>query len=175
MPGPAVSCQEEVKLGSERRREESLRRSVALFAERWGEGGSYLVHVPKGVDLVLLRQKLNVLLQGARHGDSYHVLLPAALHKAARLEGFDFPHENVKLVALPRLSTEGGRRRSYERIAAENPGIVPVAAVDGMPFPWSTSYLPFTELSERIRLGYASAATHSGREECCDPVIGANP
>jgi GT2 family glycosyltransferase len=154
VPGPVVVCQEEVQLGSERRREENLRRSISLFRERWGEGASYLVHVPKGVDPSLLRLKLDWLLKGARHGNSYLVLLPAALRKAALEQGFAFPHENVKLVALPRFSTEGGRRRIYERIAAENPGIVPVSAVDGIAFPWSASSLPFTELSEKIRLGY---------------------
>jgi GT2 family glycosyltransferase len=154
VPGPEVSCQEEVLLGSERRREENLRRSIALFRERWGEEGHYLVHVPKGVDLSLLRQKLDWLLKGARHGDRYVVLLPAALHKAAVQGGFASPHENVRLMALPRLSTEGGKRRIFERVAAEHPGIVPVAAVDGIAFPWSDSSLHFTELSERIRLSY---------------------
>lgn len=154
VPGPVVIRQEEVQLGSERRREETLRQSVALFRERWGEGGDYLVHVPKGVEPELLRQKLDVLLKGARHGNSYLVLLPAALYKAAQQGGFAFPHENVKLIALPRLSTESAKRRIFEKIAAESPGIVPVTAIDGMAFPWSDSYLPFTELSERIRLGY---------------------
>jgi len=154
VPGPAVSCQEEVPLGSERRREESLRHSMALYQERWGEEESYLVHVPKGVEPALLRTKLDWLLKGARHGNSYLVLLPAALHKAAVQEGFAHLHENVRLVALPRLSTEGGRRRLFQRIAAETPGMIPVAAVDGIAFPWSSSYLPFTELAERIRLGY---------------------
>ena len=154
VPGPAVSCQEEVRLGSERRREETLRRSVALFKERWGEGGSYLVHVPKGVDASLLRQKLEWLLKGARHGDNFWVLLPAALHKAALQGGYAFLHENIRLVALPLLSTASGKRRVYAQLVAEHPGILPVAGVDGIDFPWCTSYLPFTELSERIRLGY---------------------
>jgi hypothetical protein len=154
VPGPPVSPREEVRLGSERRREESLRRSMVEFAERWGAGGSYLVHVPKGVDPELLRQKFAWLLKGARHGNCYYVLLPAALQKAARQGGFAFLHENIKLVALPLLSTETARRRVFERISADNPGIVPVAAVDGIAFPWSESYLPFTELSERIRQGY---------------------
>jgi GT2 family glycosyltransferase len=154
LPGPAVSFREEVRLGSVRRREENLRRSAALFVERWGEGGSYLVHVPKGVEPALLRQKLDWLLKGARHGDSYLVLLPASLQKAAEQGGFASPHENIRLVGLPHLATEAGRRRIFERISAENPGIVPVAAVDGIAFPWSASCLPFTELTERIRLGY---------------------
>jgi len=101
-----------------------------------------------------LRQKLDLLLKGARHGDSYRVLLPAALYKAARQGGFAFMHENVQLIPLPRLSTKAGRRRIFQRIADENPGIIPVPAVDGIAFPWSESYLPFTELSERIRLSY---------------------
>jgi GT2 family glycosyltransferase len=154
VPGPAVICQEEVQLGSERRREENLRRSIELFRERWGEGASYLVHVPKGVEPEHFRQKLDWLVKGARHGDRYQVLLPAALYKAAQQGGFDLLHENIRLVALPRFSTDTAKRRVYARIAAENPGIVPVAAVDGIAFPWSDSFLPFTELSERIRLGY---------------------
>jgi len=154
VPGPEVCCQQEAQLGSERRREENLKRSIALFRERWGEGGSYAVHVPKGSEPAQLQQKLDWLLKGARHGDSYFVLLPPALYKAAQREGLDCLHENIQLVALPLFSTEGGKRRIFERIAAENPGTVAVAAVDGIAFPWSDSSLPFTELCEKIRLGY---------------------
>lgn len=151
VPGPAVSYQEEVPFGSELRRRETLQRSMKLFKERWGEGGSYLLHVPKGVELVLLEQKLDWLVKGARHGDSYTLLLPAALNQAARQAGLGSLHENVKLVPMPRLAWNGIKKRLYEKIVAQKPGIVAVTAVDGMPFPWSDSYLSFSELSERVR------------------------
>ena len=151
VPGASVSYQEEVALGSEQRRRETLQRSMKLFKDRWGEGGSYLLHVPKGVELVLLEQKLDWLVKGARHGDSYTLLLPAALHHAAQQAGLGSLHENVKLVPLPRLGWNGIKKRLYEKIVAQKPGIVPVTAVDGMPFPWSDSYLSFSELSERVR------------------------
>jgi GT2 family glycosyltransferase len=154
VPGPAVAFQEEVTLGSERRRQENLLRTLELFRSRWGEGGSYLVHVPKGVSLDLLRQKLDWFLKGARHGDSYTVLLSASLYKGALKAELDLLHESVRLVSLPRLAGDAGKRRIFERIAAQSPGIVPVAAIDGIAFPWSESYLSFTELSETIRLGY---------------------
>lgn len=154
VPGPAVACQEEVQLGSERRREEILHHSQEVFRERWGAGQSYVLHVPKGVDLTLLHQKFDWLLKGARHGDSYFVLLPAALYKAAKQEGFGYVHENIRLVGLPLLSTESGRRKVYEHLTVEHPGVRAVAAVDGIPFPWDVAYLPFTELSEWIRAGY---------------------
>lgn len=154
VPGPVVSFQEEVQFGSERRRQETLRRVLALFKERWGEGGSYLIHVPKGVEPELLREKLDWLTKGARHGDSFVVLLPAALYKAARQARFDVLHENVRLVPLPRLTGDAGRRRVFERIMAQDPAMLPVAAINGIAFPWSESYLPFTELSERIRIGH---------------------
>ena len=154
VPGPAVSFQEEVQLGSEIRRQAILDKTLALFTERWGESGSYLVHVPKGVELPLLGQKLEVLLKGARHGDGYFVLLPAALYKAALPAGFGQLHDNIRLVPFPRLSRDAGRRKIYERIAAQNPGSLPVALIDGLAFPWSDGYLSFSELSERIRLGY---------------------
>jgi glycosyltransferase involved in cell wall biosynthesis len=154
VPGPAVSMQEEVQLGSERRRKEIMQHTLALIRERWGKGGNYAIHVPKGVDLELLRQKFDWLVKGARHGDSYQVLLPASLYKAAQQAGLHLLHENVVLVPLPRLTGDSGKRRVFERVARETPGTVPVAAIDGIDFPWSTSYLSFTELSERIRLGY---------------------
>ncbi|QWV95151.1 glycosyltransferase [Geomonas oryzisoli] len=151
VPGPAVSHQEEVPLGSELRRRETLQRSLTTFRERWGEGGSYLLHVPKGVELDLLRQKLDWLLQGARHGDCYTVLLPHALNQAAQLSGLTCLHENVKLVPLPRLAWDGMKRRMYEKLIAQRPGTMPVTAVDGLPFPWSERYLSFSELTERIK------------------------
>ncbi|MBU5612451.1 glycosyltransferase family 2 protein [Geomonas azotofigens] len=151
VPGPAVSHQEEVPLGSELRRRETLQRSMTAFRDRWGEGGSYLLHVPKGVELDLLRQKLEWLVQGARHGDSYTVLLPHALSQAARQSGLSCLHENVKLVPLPRLSWDGMKRRLYEKLIAQHPGTLPVTAVDGLPFPWSERYLSFSELAERIQ------------------------
>lgn len=151
LPGPPVSYQEEVPLGSEVRRRETQQRSSALFKERWGEGGDYLLHVPKGVELDLLGQKLEMLVEGARHGDSFAVLLPAALHQAAQQSGLGGLHENVTLVPLPRLAWNGIKRRLFEKISSRRPGIVPVTAVDGMPFPWSESCLSFSELSERIR------------------------
>jgi GT2 family glycosyltransferase len=154
VPGPEVSSQEEQQLGSERRREEVLKHSKELYLERWGSQGGFLLHVPKGVDATLLTQKMDWLLKGARHGNSYFVLLPAALGKQARQLGFHELHENIRLVSLPRLTTEGGRRRIFEHLVAEHPGIRPVAAVDGIPFPWSTNYLQFTELAEQVRLGY---------------------
>lgn len=150
VPGPLVECQDDRPLGSERRREEKLHRSMAIFEERWGVGGCYVMHVPKGVDAGMLSLKLDLLLKGARRGDQYFVLLPSVLEKAARLGGFAFPHENIRLVPLPRFATDSGRRRLYDRIVSANPKVVPVSAVDGIPFPWSDSYLSFSALADEI-------------------------
>ena len=150
VPGPALLHREEAQLGSEQRRSETLLRSMALFRERWGTGANYLLHVPKGVELELLKQKLERLVQGARLGDCYTVLLPAVLHQAALNAGIASLHENVQLVPLPRLPLNGMKKRLYEKIVSQKPGMVPVTAVDGMPFPWSGSYLSFSELSQKI-------------------------
>ncbi|UFS71224.1 glycosyltransferase [Geomonas sp. RF6] len=153
VPSPQVLCEEEVRLGSQKRRDEALQRSISLFTERWGTGRSYCVHLPDGTDATLLRHKLEVLLKGARHGDRYWVLLPKALYHGAKGGGL-FLHENIRLVPLPRFCTIARQGRVYREIVAACPGIVSVAAVDGIPFPWGDPYLPFTELAERIRAGY---------------------
>jgi GT2 family glycosyltransferase len=154
VPGPPVEFQEEVPLGSERRRKETLERSISLFRQRWGEAGSYIVHIPKGVDTALLKVKLEILVKGARHGDLYQVLLPAALHKAALQEGLDLMHQNISLVPLPRIPGDFSKRRLFEKMIKDAPATVPVAGVDGIPFPWSPSYLPFPELAEKIMQRY---------------------
>ncbi|GFO54684.1 glycosyl transferase [Geomonas sp. Red276] len=151
VPGPLVNYQDEVVLGSERRRRETLERSRATFAERWGDGLDYVLHVPKGVDLGLLSQKLELLVVGARHGDRFTVLLPAPLHKAALQAGLGGLHEHVTLLPLPRLALEMSKRKVFEKVLAHSPRCIPVTAVDGFAFPWSPSYLTFTELSDSIR------------------------
>ncbi|HJV34345.1 glycosyltransferase [Geomonas sp.] len=148
--GPVVGYQEEKPLGSVRRRAETLEHSRALFSERWGEGGDYVVHVPKGCVVEHLREKLGVLVKGARHGDSFQVLLPALLHKAAEQEDLGILHDSIKLVPLPRFALGATRRHLFERMIAERPGSIAVTAVDGIAFPWGSSYLSFTELTERI-------------------------
>lgn len=154
VPGPCVSHQAQVQFGSERRRQENLERTLELFRERWGESKGYLLHVPKGVDLPLLRQKLDCLVKGARHDNRYSLLLPALTHKEALQEGLDLLHENIVLVPLPRIALDSGRRRLFEKILAQAPGAVAVTAVDGLAFPWSASYISFSELCERIEAGY---------------------
>lgn len=154
VPTPVVQHQEEVRLGSEQRRRETQQRSIALFRERWGVGASYVLHVPKGVEVELLGEKLEWLVKGARHDDSYTVLLPASLNQAAQQAGLATLHEHVTLVPLPRLAWDGMKKRLFEKIASERPGTTPVTAVDGIPFPWSDRYLSFSELCERIKARY---------------------
>ncbi|TGU72373.1 glycosyltransferase [Geomonas terrae] len=151
VPGPTVSHHDEAPLGSVQRRRETLLRSISLFKERWGEGGNFLVYVPKGVEASLLEQKLELLVEGARHGDCYTVLLPFTLHQQARQQGLAALHENVKLVALPRIALDGMKRRLYEKLLAASPDTQPVIAVDGLALPWSEQYLSFSQLAERIK------------------------
>jgi hypothetical protein len=158
VPGPLITFHQEVVMGSERRRKETLERTMATFKERWGEGKSYIVHVPKGVTLDLLRQKIDIMAKGSRHGDSYRVLIPAVLYKEAHQAGLDGVHENVRLVPLPRFSGSIGKKRAFEKALSESPEAVAVSGVDGIAFPWRDSYLSFAELSDRISSSYRTAA-----------------
>ncbi|MBJ6723259.1 glycosyltransferase [Geomesophilobacter sediminis] len=151
IPTSRVFHEDEVALGSERRREETLRRSLATFIERWGEERSFLIHLPKGLEVDTLRHKLDILQTGAQHGDSYTILLPAALYKEALRVHLAFRHEKVRLVPLPLLSTASAKRRIFEKAVAENPGSTLVAGVDGIPFPWSDQFITFSDLSGMVR------------------------
>jgi glycosyltransferase involved in cell wall biosynthesis len=150
VPGGPVYYEEDVQLGSLRRREETAQQASRLFRERWGEGREFCVFIPTGADLETLRDKLDQLLPGARLGHGFTVILPGRLMNQAIKAGYAARHENIRLAALPRIFPGGGLRKTLARLALEKPAIIFATAVDGMPFPTVAAYIQFSELLEEI-------------------------
>ncbi|KAF0215602.1 MAG: glycosyl transferase family [Geobacteraceae bacterium] len=158
--GGAVYYREETPLGSVVRREESLKRSVSHFTERWGEERTFCVHIPKGADIAIMRQRSEVMLRGARQGHFFTILVHSGLHKELIKAGFDRLHGNMRIEPLPLLFTEGGGRKILESLRRETPGTVAVAGIDGIPFPGVDDITAFSEVERIIN---AAEAERYGR------------
>lgn len=148
--GGTVRYTEDAPLGSLVRRTETLERSIAKCRERWGETGDFCILLPKEADLLLLRGLLTVLLQGARYGHRFTVLLRPGLYKGLIKTGWHPVHENITLKPLPLLFATAAARRALACRREYRPDTVAVTATDGMEWPGVDNCIPFARLEQEV-------------------------
>lgn len=149
--GTPVTYADEVLLGSVARREETVRRSAETCAARWGREDAFCVYFPKDADPVAVHGKLDVILLGARMGQSFTVILHPSLHRSLTESGHTPLHRNIALVQLPRFFAAGELRKVVVKLMADRGDTVAVAGVDGLSIPGVEGAKPFGWLEDQIR------------------------
>ena len=150
VPACTVWYRDEVLLGSEVRRTETIQRSMALYLQRWGEERAYCIYFPEGVDLNVVEQKFSVILAGARQGSQFHLLVRAQLYREMQQAGYVERHGNIRVHRLPRIMPERGAAKALAALTAEHSALVAVTGVDGLPFPGAAGAIPFADLASRV-------------------------
>jgi len=145
-----VCFEDEIRLGSVERRELSIQRSMAKYRDRWGEQSSFCVHMPKSADLKTLQQKLEVLLQGARQGHLFTILVHSRLYKELAMNGVERLHENIRFIRLPLMFETKAISKAIASIDAATPGSRTVTGIDNIPFPAGVNSISFEELKHII-------------------------
>lgn len=148
--GGDVYYTEEAPLGSLVRRTETLERSVAKCRERWGDTGDFCILLPKEADLLLFRGLLTVLLQGARYGHRFTVLLRPGLYKELIKTGWRPVHDNIILKPLPLFFAAAAALEELARGRKSRPGTVAVTATDRMEWPGVDNCIPFARLKQVV-------------------------
>jgi hypothetical protein len=146
----AVYFTEEQPLGSAARREETARRSSACYRERWGDAAAFCIYLPKDTDGNTLRQRLDLLVEGARQGHAMTVLVHPQLYKVAMRTGYHRLHGNIRFEALPALLASAAVRKIFARLSQANPDMRAVTGLDGIPFPGVAESIPFASLAGAI-------------------------
>jgi GT2 family glycosyltransferase len=145
-----VFFEDDVPMGSVERRKTALQRSIGLYRERWGDSRSYCIHMPRSADIDMLRQRLDVLLLGARQGHSFSVITHSRLFKELAKTGVDHLHELIRFIKMP-LFFESRALDKFLATADPNMSDVqPVAGIDGTAFPAGIRGIPFAELEQMI-------------------------
>lgn len=148
--GGAVRFQEEIRLGSLVRREESIRSSIAKFRGNWGDENFYCLHFPKDTDAAIVEHKLETLLKGARQGHRLHLLLPGKLYRRMEKGRFFSLHRGIAFEQLPLFAQNRGALKSFDRLKAQSADCRAVAGIDGMPFPGVDDALTFSGVERMI-------------------------
>lgn len=145
-----VVFEDDVPLGSIERRNMALQRSIELYGKRWGEPRSFCIHFPKGADMDMLRQRLDVVLLGARQGHFFSLITHSQLFNEAAKAGLQSLHENVHFVRIPMFSESRAIEKALKPGNPDFPDAEPVAAIDGIPFTPGIKGLPFALLQQII-------------------------
>jgi hypothetical protein len=148
--GSPVVVSDEPSLGSAERREESLQRSVAAYCERWGEERAFIVHFSKKADPGIVRQRLGLMLRGARQGHSFTVLVCPATFRDLEREGYGALHRNIRLEKLPRIFAARKAGKIAASLCAVTPGIVPIDGCEDALYAGVDGIIPFAELERLI-------------------------
>jgi len=148
--GGPVIVSDDPPLGSAGRREEGLQRSVAAYRARWGEEQAFIVQFPKKADPGIVRQRLNLMLRGARQGHSFTVLVYPATFRELVREGCGALHRSVRLEKLPRLFAARKARKIAASLCAGASGILPVAGGEDVSCAGVDGSIPFAELERLI-------------------------
>jgi GT2 family glycosyltransferase len=148
--GGAVYFTDEQLLGSAARREETVRRSRASYRERWGDAGAFCIYLPRDADGNILRQMVDILVEGARQGHEIAILVHPQLYKGAVQAGYHSLHGNIRLESLPTLFASSAVPKLFERMRQAVPGMRAVSGIDGIPFPGVGESMPFARLAETI-------------------------
>lgn len=149
--GAAVTYTEEVLFGSVARREETMRRSAETCQARWGSEDAFCVYFPKDVEPEAIHDKLDVILQGARMGQRFTLILHPGLHKSLVESGHGSLHRNIAIAQLPRFFAAGEILKIIGKLAAVRGDTVTVAGVDGFSIPGVDGARPFGWLADAIR------------------------
>lgn len=174
--GPAVRCTKEVPLGSAVRREEMGRRSVAVYEERWGKEMVYAVYLPGDIDLEAVRERFSVMLDGARMGHLFTVIVHPKLYRALAEAGYRRLHGNICVEPLPRLFAKGALAKAFERLGQEYAHVVTVTGIDGLAIPGVKAPVPFSSLEEEIsRREAETRGVRQAWEKKCDDTVSVNP
>ena len=148
--GAPVSFEKDIPLGSLARREENLGRSIAVYNVRWGEEKAFCVYFPKGSDTSEVRRCLDVMLTGARQGQSFTVLVSPGTLSDLASTGCGCSHTNIRLEKFSRLFSLGDVARRVASLRSTTPGLVRVSGTEGAPFPGDDGSIPFSELERMI-------------------------
>jgi hypothetical protein len=98
----------------------------------------------------ILRQKLDILLRGARQGHIFTILTHARLHKDLTHAGLHRLHEHIRFVRLPLIFEMKAINKALACVNKTDSTVLTVTGIDGIPFPVAAESIMFAELERMI-------------------------
>jgi len=140
-------CGKENVFGSDARRLQQSHISRAGYLERWGVERQYCIYFGPGVEAASLNEKMETILEGARRGHRFALLLHRRQFADFRRTGWNALHQSIELSRISPLLPQRDIIRKFAALKASIPDIIPVRGGEGNPFPGVETSIPFSEVA----------------------------
>jgi glycosyltransferase involved in cell wall biosynthesis len=141
-----VVCSTGQQFGSLQRRSEMIRNSQTAYRARWGIDRHYSVYFGPDADVGSLADTIAIILNGARQGHRFTLLLHRRHYSAFRKMGWNGLHTNIELLPLSLLFPLRSLQQKILALRTASPDMLSVRGCSETTFPGSDAALSRDEL-----------------------------
>jgi hypothetical protein len=154
-----VMCDVEPLFGSSERRLEMLQNSRSVYLTNWGAPCHYAVYFGKEADAAGLSDSIEAILDGARQGHRFTLLMHHRQHSASRITGWHCLHTGIELYSISILFPQRDLKIKLASLQTRSPDLFVVSGTAGIPFPLPGTAIPMEELISAIAVNSTSLTT----------------
>lgn len=156
-----LMCDIEPVFGSSVRRLEMIENSRLAYLAVWGLSRHYVVYFGKEADASSLCEVIAVILDGARQGHRFTLLLHRRQRSDFRRKGWNGLHTGIELYGISMLFPKRDLQRRLALLQAKSPDLLAVCGCDGILFPQVETAIPLGELISALRVNSTTLPTQT--------------
>lgn len=155
-----LSCSAGQEFGSAQRRNEMVQISRSAYIARWGIAGHYCVYFGAEADAGSLDDAISAILDGARQGHRFTLLLHRRQYADFRQMGWNCLHTGIELQRLSLLFPLRDLQRKIAATRSVSPELVMVQGCSGVVFPGGDPAISQDEFLGTVRAYTTVVARH---------------
>lgn len=153
-----LCCGTEQQFGSVQRRNEMMRSSRAAYISQWGITRHYCLYFGDGADVESFEGTVTALLDGARQGHRFTLLLNRRQYAIFNKMGWNALHAGIDLQRLAVLFSSRDLRRKIIALQGTSPDLLAVQGCEGVVLPGFNVSISLAELLINISTNTTTVA-----------------
>jgi glycosyltransferase involved in cell wall biosynthesis len=149
--GTRLSCSAGQQFGSTLRRNEMTQNSRSVYTSRWGIDRHYCLYFDTETDAGPLGDVVAAILDGARQGHRFTLLLHSRQYADFRKKGWNGLHTGIELARISFFFPLRDLQRKVATLLSASPDIVMVRGCGGIAFPGGDAAISLDDLLSSIR------------------------
>ena len=137
-----------------------VRNSRSAYVSQWGVVRHYCVHFGAETDAGSLGEAVTAILDGARQGHRFTLLLHRRQHSVFRKMGWNGLHTGIQLHKVSALFPLRDLKRKVMALRSGSPDLLAVRGCDGNAFPGVDAAISHDELFNSIRAHTTTVEKH---------------
>ena len=146
----SLSCSAGQQFGSTQRRNEMTQNSRSAYVSRWGEASHYCVYFGAEADAGSLGDTVAVILDGARQGHRFTLLLHRRQYSFFLKMGWNGLHTGIELQRIALLFPLRDLKRKINVLLSTSPDMLAARGCSGITFPGVDAAISNDELLSSI-------------------------